>query len=399
VNRTFRLLGLPLVVVALLFSVVPAASAWEPRGGAIFNNPKGNHAAQFKIVNSITRAVQGVPKGETIMMSAYMFDNGGTFNALVAAHRRGAHVQMVLDTSHARNGKTKRLARIFNRDNVKGPQPARWGKDQSFVVFCKQACRGKNGYNHTKFYAFSKSGTASNVIMFSSSNPNAGGALKGYNDMYVMKEKPALWAGVTKVMASMAQDTANDGDRFQKFTEGNTQLRFYPKRTGTHPILQDLNQVRCAGGTSIHVSMFRWNRKWGMAIARKLVGLAHNGCNLDIIYGAPSRQVRLYLTNAARGSRRISLWDSRYDRNGDGQVDLRVHHKYLLINGTIGGNHNATYVTAGSQNWGASLRTSDENTVTIRNNPSAYRAYLNNWTMVRNNSADFIGRMVGGRVG
>jgi hypothetical protein len=75
-----------------------------------------------------------------------------------------------------------------------------------------------------------------------------------------------------------------------------------------------------------------------------------------------------------------------------------VHHKYLLIKGHIGNDRSATYVTAGSQNWGASLRTSDENTVTIRNNAAAYRAYLNNWTMVRRSSANFIGRTVGGRV-
>lgn len=392
-NRIRRLPGLLLVVLALLVSVVPAASAWEPQGGAIFNNPKGNRDAKFRIVRAITRAVQGAPSGSTILMSAYMFDNGGTYDALVAAHRRGVHVQMVLDTVHARNAKTRRLATRFNRDNVAGPQPAKWGRDQSFLVFCKQACRGRNGYNHTKFYAFSRSGTASNVIMVSSSNPNAGGAIKGWNDMYVLKNRPQLWQTHARVHAEMAEDTPNDGDGFVRATEGDTTAMFYPKRTGTHPVIQELNGVRCFGNrgrTSLHVSMFRWNRVWGKAIAKKLVGLANNGCELDIVYGAPSRELRLYLTHHARRSGRISLWDSRYDRNRDGAVDLRVHHKYLLINGRYGSNSSAFRVTTGSQNWGASLRTSDENTITVRSR-SAHSAYLNNWQHIVSTSARRIG--------
>jgi phosphatidylserine/phosphatidylglycerophosphate/cardiolipin synthase-like enzyme len=393
ISRKLRLPCLAIVVLALLVSVAPSASAWEPQGGAIFNNPKGDRAAKFKIVNAITRAVQGAPRGSTILMSAYMFDNRGTYDALVSAHRRGVHVQMVLDTVHARNAKTRRLASRFNRDNVAGPQPAKWGRDQSFVVFCKQACRGRNGYNHTKFYAFSQSGTARNVIMVSSSNPNAGGAVKGWNDMYVMKHKPRLWQTHARVHAEMAEDSPNDGDGFVSATEGGVTAMFYPKRTGTHPVIQELNGVRCQGArgrTSLHVSMFRWNRVWGKAIAKKLVGLANNGCTLNIVYGAPSRELRLYLTDHARRSGRISLWDSRYDRDGDGAVDLRVHHKYLLINGRHGSNSSAFRVTTGSQNWGASLRTSDENTINVRSR-SAHSAYLRNWQHVVRSSARRIG--------
>jgi phosphatidylserine/phosphatidylglycerophosphate/cardiolipin synthase-like enzyme len=393
VNRTVRTSGFLLVVLAMLVAVVPAAAAWEPQGGAIFNNPKGDRAAKYRIVNAITQAVRGAPRGSTILMSAYMFDNRGTYDALIGAHRRGVHVKMVLDTAHAKNAKTRRLATRFNRDNVRGPAPAKWGRDQSFVVFCKAACRGRNGYNHTKFYAFSQSGTARNVIMVSSSNPNAGGAVKGWNDMYVMKGKPRLWQTHARVHAEMAEDSPNDGDRFVRDTEGNATAMFYPKRTGTHPVIQELNGVRCQGArgrTSIHVSMFRWNRIWGKRIAQKLVGLANNGCKLDIVYGAPSKELRLYLTKHARRSGRISLWDSRFDRNGDGKPDLRVHHKYLLINGRHGGNSSAFRVTTGSQNWGASLRTSDENTINVRSR-SAHNAYLRNWQHIVRTSARRIG--------
>jgi phosphatidylserine/phosphatidylglycerophosphate/cardiolipin synthase-like enzyme len=393
--RRLRLPALLLLVVALVVSMAPAASAWQPPGGAIFNNPKGDRAAQYRIVNSITRAVNNAPRNSTMLLSAYMFDNAGTFKAMMRAHRRGVHVQVVLDAAHARNGKTRRMAARFNRDNVGGAMPQRWGRDQSYLVFCRQACRGSNGYNHTKFYAFSQSGTAKNVVMVSSSNPNAGGAVKGWNDVYVMKNKPELFRGHSRVLAEMAEDSPRNGDRFIQLREGNALARFYPKRTGNHPIMEDLNRVRCrgaAGGagvggrTKIRVSMFRWNRKWGKRIATKLVGLAGDGCLLDITYGAPSRELRLYLTGAAQRSGRIRLWDSRFDRNGDGKVDLRNHTKYLLVSGVIGGDRSSWQVTAGSQNWGASLRTSDENTITL-DNRAAHAAYARNFTHVATTSA------------
>lgn len=383
-----RFLLVPFVALFLVASVItaPVAAAYEPPGGPVFNNPKGDRAAKFRIVNTLNKAIRNAPRGSTVLMSAYLFDNGGTYDALVGAWRRGAHVKMVLDGKFARNAKTRRLAAKFNRDNTGAPAPAKWGADQSYVVFCRQACRGPNGYNHTKLYAFSQSGTARNVVMTSSSNPNAGGAVKGWNDMFILKGKPQLFAGAERVVAEMAQDTANDGDGFMTFREGGALTRYYPKRSGTHPIITDLNQVRCAGGTVIRVSMFRWNRVWGKAIARKLVSLAGNGCKLKIVYGAPSRELRLYLTNAARRSGRIDLWDSRFDRNGDGKPDLRVHHKYLLISGA----NNDWEVTAGSQNWGASLRTSDENTVTVHSR-GAHAAYARNFAHIVSTSARRIG--------
>ena len=112
--RTLRLPALLALVLALVVSMAPAAAAWEPTGGAIFNNPKGNKAAKYRIVNSNTRAVNGAPRGSTMLMSAYMFDNRGTYKAMMRAHRRGVHVQVVLDAAHARNGKTRRMAARFN---------------------------------------------------------------------------------------------------------------------------------------------------------------------------------------------------------------------------------------------------------------------------------------------
>jgi hypothetical protein len=118
-----------------------------------------------------------------------------------------------------------------------------------------------------------------------------------------------------------------------------------------------------------------------MAIARRLVQLDRAGCEVSIIYGAPSKGVAKYLRRSAQNGV-VKLWDSRYDRDGDGLVDLRVHHKYMLISGRYGDDRSAWRVHTGSQNWGrGTLRMGDDNTVNIASR-RVYRQYLSNWRMV-----------------
>ena len=90
-------------------------------------------------------------------MSAYLFDNGGTYDALVGACRRGVHVKMVLDGKFARNGKTRRLAAEVQPRQHRRPGAGEvGGATRATSSSARQACRGPNGYNHTKLYAFSQ---------------------------------------------------------------------------------------------------------------------------------------------------------------------------------------------------------------------------------------------------
>ena len=399
-NRRLRALGLSLVVLASLLVFVPSAAAWQPVKGAMFNNPRGSYEARWRIIHHVNRAVKEAPRGSRILFSTFMMDSKASANALLAAHRRGVKVQIVMDGDDAYTGQARRLQRALNRDNRKvrrgdrvldkRGQPVRWGRDQSFVVFCKGSCRAGRANNHSKFYVFSRTGTARDVVMVSSSNLNAGGAVRGYNDLYVAKTRPAMVRAYMQVHAEMAQDTAQDGDGFREYRTGNLVSRFYPKARGGDPVLGDLAKVRCKGAnggagrqgrTAINVSMFAWNRDRGMAIARKLVALDRAGCHVSVIYGAPSRAVGEYLRKSARKGR-IKLWDSRWDRDGDGLFDVRVHHKYMLINGRYGSDRSSWRVHTGSQNWGrGTLRGGDENTVSIAAR-RAYRRYIGNWDMV-----------------
>jgi phosphatidylserine/phosphatidylglycerophosphate/cardiolipin synthase-like enzyme len=236
--------------------------------------------------------------------------------------------------------------------------------------------------------------------MVSSANLNKGAAARGFNDLYVTKGRRELVGAYAGIHAEMARDSAGDGDRYRVFEHGRLTTRFYPRTRGGDPVLHDLSKVRCRGArrgaghrgrTAINVSMFAWNNDRGMAIARRLVALDRAGCDVRMIYGAPSKVVAKYLRRSAHNGR-IRLWDSRYDRDGDGLVDLRVHHKYMLISGRYGDDRSSWRVHTGSQNWGrGTLRSGDENTVNI-DSRRAYHQYLANWRMVTRIGAREVGR-------
>ncbi len=398
VPRPLKATLIALVATTCVVTVAPAAHAWEPAGGAVFNNPRGEFAARWRIVHAVNRAIQHAPKRSRIMVSSFLMDAKSSADALIAARRRGVAVQVVLDGNDGRTGQAKRMARALNRDNkprLKGVNdrgiPRKWGRDGSFVVFCRGTCRGHgDGNNHTKFYAFTKTGTARNVVMVSSSNLNKGGAGKGWNDMYVMKDRRTLLRQYATIHAQMARDRSLGKKNYRAFQAGNVTARFFPRPKGPDPVLGDLQKVRCHGATggagrngrtAINISMFAWNNVRGMDIARRLVQLRRNGCQVSIVYGAPSAQVRDFLAASARRGG-VKLWDSRIDRNDNGLFDLRVHHKYLLINGVYGGDRSSWRVHAGSQNWGrGTLRKGDENTVNIVSR-KAYTQYIRNWDRV-----------------
>jgi len=410
-----RSLVVLVTALSMMVAFAPGAAAWEPVGGALFNNPTAKKAAKWRVINHVKKAVIKARPGSRIMISTFLMDSKATADALIAARKRGVAVQIVMDGDDAYTGQGRRLERVLNRDNP-SERPVddegnpisdeawvetKWGPDNSFVVFCQGSCRAGRANNHSKFYVFTRTGTAPNVVMVSSSNLNKGGAVRGWNDLYVAKRKPQMVKQYAAIHKEMAEDTPREGpDGFRELVSGKFLSRFYPKLSGSDPVLDDLAKVRCRGvdggagrngRTAINVSMFAWNSHRGMQIARRLVELDGLGCDVSVIYGAPSAQVRDLLRKSARKGG-VKLWDSRYDRNGDGYFDLRVHHKYMLINGRYGADRSSWRVHTGSANWGrGTLRGGDENTLNIVHR-KAYRQYMQNWNFVRKNGARRIGR-------
>lgn len=441
------------VVMAMSLLAAAPVEAYEPPGGGLFNTPRpfGNEAQRWTIVRTVEQAIERAqgptrrhPK-PTITISTYLLDRTVTVDALIAACKRGISVRVILDEDIA-TAPSRKLVRALNADNVpdanndgkpdrkprsgrcgrelrksggdngrtttgysssglstmaqlrasvRAPtgNPVTWGRDGSYVKRCVGSCRGRGsgGNVHSKFFMFSRTGQAQHVVMISSSNLNKGGALLGWNDLVVMKEKPKSFEFYQKMHRRMTAER-RAGGKLVEVRDGAYVSRFFPMFPAgkkKDPTLRDLKAIRCSGSplgrTTIHVSMFYWKGTRGQYIATQLLNLSRQGCRVSIIYGAPSIEIAQRLREAARNNL-ITLYDSRWDLDEDGWNEVRTHAKYVLVKGRYRKQSRAFEVWTGSQNWvNGSLTLSDETTLNISSRP-IYEQYLNNWTAIRAHS-------------
>ena len=428
------------VVLVLPLGWASPAAAYAPDEGGTFNtpNPWGSVAQRGAIVRHVDAAINATqPTVEdpnpVILISTFLLDRGPSVDALIAACRRGVSVRVILDAD-IDNDQAKRLIQALNGDNVPDedndgvpdglptagncnsdlpteppPEPGlitdaealesvseptdesfTWGGDRSYAKKCVGSCRGAGGNMHSKFYAFSTTGTAKYVVMVSSSNLNKGGAGAGWNDLYTMTNRPASYDVYKRIHREMTDDT-RAGDGKVEIQDGPYVSRFFPMRRASQaedPTLQDLKKIGCRsdfGRTKINVSMFYWDGTRGNYLADKLLSLARGGCAVSIIYGAPSVQIAEKLRKAARAGL-INLFDSRWDMNNDGYNEVRTHAKYVLVKGKYGADTSAYEVMTGSQNWVAgSLSRGDEVSLNISLR-SAHVDYIADWVRIRQHS-------------
>ncbi len=364
-----------------------AALPFTPPAGATFNRPSGSPEEKHRIITRINQTIASTRRGADINIATWAIDVGETTDRLIAAHRRGVNVRMVLNHSHD-TPQLRRLQRVLGT-NTNG---------RSFAVTCPNGCRGSRlAAMHSKFYLFSQAGRASRVVMVSSANITRGGVFKGWNDLFTVVNNAGLYTGFRDVFAEMKERHAV-ANPYRVVTPGKRfQARFYPRpgdgTRSTDPVYRDLSRIRCngarsgvSGQTIVRVSMFYWSGGRGEYLARKLHALDNAGCAVQVIYGAPSPSVSQILRR--RGSNGgIDVRDSRYDFSGDGQVDERVHTKYLLVNGYFGTDRSSWYVFTGSANWTRpSLRQSDEVTLRIRSK-GTYMRYASNFRDQYNNGS------------
>ncbi|MDQ3616242.1 MAG: phospholipase D-like domain-containing protein [Actinomycetota bacterium] len=370
------------------------AVAWTPTDGPTFNRPNAGPGKRLVIVNRIERAIDNTPRDATIRIATYLMDRKQSVDKLLAAHRRGVNVKVVMDDG-IESAPSRRLARAL------GNNPKR----RSWAIFCHNSCRGTRGQMHSKFYAFSRAGGADRVVMVSSANLNNGGTNLGWNDLFTMTGKRAIYNRYARIHANMALDRPIQPPRarYQVHSVGRFQSHFFPKpgvTKRTDPVYRAMSKIHCRGvrggagrygRTAINVSMFWWSGDRGMYLARRLLALQREGCRVSVTYGAPSNAVAAVLRKAAWQGR-IALYDSRKHRNSDGVVDVRVHTKYLLVNGHYGSDRSSWQVFTGSANWVAgSLTGGDEVMLRVTSRP-AYVRYVDHYDFVRKYGARRIGR-------
>ena len=355
-----RKISVLLAALCLAVTLTPgAALAATPQPGALFNNPKGTPAAKDRLLHKIVSAVKSAHPGSYIRIAAYSNDRKDVADALIAAHRRGVHVQVLLNdnwTSH----QTDRLQRVLGKDVQR----------QSFLRICRSACRGGKGNLHSKFYLFSWTGAVHNVVMVGSVNLTGYGVKTQWNDLFTAVRRPGLHKAFRVVFAQMKRDRKM-AHPFRHVSAGPYDVNFYPRYNTTaadDPIMKRFRAVHCNhvrgpagvdGHTMIRVNMYGWNGTRGVYLAKKMASLSRHGCNVKVVEtNAGGRVVRILQGGG------VVVRTPDQDRNHNGVVDLYTHQKWMLLSGRYG-TSTGWHVWTGSQNWSDRSLNGDEVTLHI----------------------------------
>jgi len=381
--------------VALITSVLllplfsGTAAAYEPRGGPVFNQPVPNGDPDtFNIANHITRAIRGVPgksrrvPNPRIKIATYSHDLKGTTDALIAAHRRGVSVQMVINDNWTSRETERMIRRIGKNRNAR-----------SFVHVCKGACRGvgPRTNQHAKMYLFSRTGRARSVVMTGSANTTGFAAKVHWNDLFTAKRVPNLYKVYVKVFNQMRKDDG-DPNGYLPYRADGYDGYFFPRYGFTRakdPVVDRLNAIRCDAGrggvdgrSTIRVNMYAWSGDRGLWIAKKMAELKRRGCNVRAIVSNQGTHVLGELRRAGIPVRSASLDLDGNPYNGweNKGHEVFTHEKWMTLNGRYKGTL-GKHVWTGSDNWSDLSNNNDEATIHVRG-PNTHRRYVKNFDLI-----------------
>ena len=386
-----------------------AARRWRPPSGPYFNDPH-RRAGHFRIERKIIETIRHTRPGAIIRIAVYSFDRVPVANALVAAHKRGVKVQMLLNDHWETRAMQIVRARIgTNRDK------------KSFIYKCVASCRStQNEFNnlHSKFYSFTQAGKTRDVMAIGSANLTLNAALHQWNDLYFTAGDHVLFRQFVSLFNNMKKDW--DKRRPPRFFCGTPlgaacddavdkhTVWALPKLSGPKNdlVLDMLGRIQCltpdgAGGvtrTRLALSMHSMRGRRGDYLAAAVRNKFAEGCDFRVSYGLIGYRTKQILgAPTARG--RIPLrstgldynTEDDFDLNNDGEDDLILdyysHQKYFVIQGTYAGVQGTEMVLTGSSNWASLSTANDELWLTVRGRRIA-RKYVQNfdyqWDHARN---------------
>jgi phosphatidylserine/phosphatidylglycerophosphate/cardiolipin synthase-like enzyme len=379
--------------------------AAAPTTGPVFNDPTGTDAQQMAIMNKITKAIDGTPRGATIRMAMFSFTIEAFADKLIAAYKRGVRVRLILD-DHAVFPAWERMVKALGRNP----------RASSFAVMCHGACLTENepSYMHTKIYMFSSTGGASRVVIVSSANPTYFQARRGWNNGYTIVGDSIMYDAFKRNFETMAIGARNPDqpttspDAYFTATSGKHKVYFFPKGglgADDDPMYGILGNIRCtglaagygsSGRTTIKIAMYQWSIL-RVRLADRIWDLDDRGCKVTIMFD-PTRVdpgVLRALTRPGGRNGGPAIVPAATDEDENGVVDKMVHDKYMLINGSYAGDTSARIVFTGSANWtNNALHYNDEFMLRIWDS-SVYYSFLKHWDKVREFAKASIGTATG----
>ncbi|AQZ63496.1 hypothetical protein BKM31_20315 [[Actinomadura] parvosata subsp. kistnae] len=375
----------------------------------VFNNPSGTLQERRAIFSQLIGLIDGTPAGEQIRGSVFAIGDQEVVDALLAAHRRGVSVKVILDDSTYVVAATHQEYANPAYDALK----AGLGTDdtqRSWAVVCDDqfedadgvddADRGclsskRGSYNHNKYFIFSRTGpfadgtTRSKVVFQSSSNITAWDADSAFQDSVTFADD-AVYDGYLSyhdleyTTRHRADVTANP---YFSTRTGSTYRAYFtprpdpnPTNPASDPLVNALNEVSCSyvgtdgakHQTDVRIAhTFFYNTR--PQVADKLADLRRKGCWVDIVARHIDSDIASRLTQAGIRFRECQ---------GDNTAGPYPHNKYLLIDGDYGGDITPRVYTGSANLIGDSVRAADEAFVRITS-ADYHRAYLQHFYLLQ----------------
>jgi hypothetical protein len=321
-------------------------------------------------------------KGDHIRIASWNVRGKPYTDALIKAHKRGVSVGVIMDWGNANpdapNPDVARMVKAFKGDGKRKPA------DRSFVVKCHSSCRHAHGIAHSKFFLFDHVGSKRWITMYGSNNATDVAAKDQWNDLFTFAGNRSVYNGFLSVFKQMKKDK-NHPNAYRHFSVGDKlTFNFYPYRgTGAtgDPDLQRLKQIRCTGATGgagwnghtkVRLAQDALLGDRGQKIAKRLVQMKKNGCDIRLIYALLGGNVRKILVAGG-----VHMLQYSYDRNRDGMYDIYLHMKSMAISGVFRGQTDARVVFNGTANWTSVALASDE--VVAKIESRAVTAQYINW--------------------
>jgi phosphatidylserine/phosphatidylglycerophosphate/cardiolipin synthase-like enzyme len=400
-QRTATVCGALLAAVAVIvgLSAAPVQAATVVTG-AVFNDPtldSGHTIVQDRIVSLI----DGTPAGARIRMAMWYADDPTIPEALVAAQARGVNVQVIFDHKEVTLAPWTTLSGALGTNLSAASWALACPADRGCVG--TRVLGNVKAINHNKFYLFSSTGGASDVVVQSSANLHNGrDGLKGWNNALILVGNTGIWNDYNAYFEDLKSQTPNNNyyDTRVPVASGNAKVHHYPRQetSGVSPyedpgedtIATVLDHVNCFGNsvvgtgdgthrTIIRVAMDLFSRDY---LAEKLWNLDAAGCYVEVALtydpGTGLQVTSMKDLLKAAGSYHGPL--VRYYCNSD---SIWIHSKYLQIEGDYYGGPDRKIVWTGSANWSTnSLRQSDETLLQLEDS-TVYDAYTANFQAIR----------------
>ncbi|MFI8966223.1 phospholipase D-like domain-containing protein [Streptomyces sp. NPDC053493] len=378
--RPARLLSALAVAVGLLAVPSPAGAADADAAvttTATFNDPSGDATAQNRVRDRIVDLIGKAPAGSTVTAGLYTFTDDAVTDALGAAKTRGVNIRVIVDhtTVTMTGGEYDHLVARLGTDRTQG----------SWVFACPagRGCIGSRqipgdtdgAINHNKFWLFSETGGAKDVVVQTSANMTGVQRTDLFNNAVTIVDTGLYGIYQDYFTDLLAHGSSGSGlsHYYKTPASGPYKAYFFPRKEATGTTYDSdastdtvkliLDNVGCAGGTQVRMAANLFTRD---EVASKLVALKNAGCTVILAHdGAPgSMSAGVESVVSGKLSQRVQCYEDR----GTGVAKAGLHSKYLLVEGTYDGVAGRKLVWTGSHNYTyPALRANDETLLKIDN--------------------------------